>query len=159
MSDLTGSARRVADALGALGMADGVRVMPDSTRTAEEAAAAIGCEVGQIVKSLVFRAVEADAPLLVLVSGADRVDIGKLSVAVGGEVERATGRFVRDRTGFAIGGVAPIGFESPVRTLLDRGLLGHEVVWAAAGTPNSVFAIPPADLVRATSAEVVAVAE
>ena len=132
--------------------------MPDSTRTAEEAAAAIGCSVAQIVKSLVFRAVELDEPVLVLVSGADRVDEGRLGVTIGEAVERATGRFVRDRTGFAIGGVAPVGFETPVRTLIDEGLLGHEVVWAAAGTPNSVFPISPAELVRATGAEVVSVA-
>ena len=158
MTDLTGSARRVADALAALGVAGEVRIMPDSTRTAEEAAAAIGCGVGQIVKSLVFRAVEADAPVLVLVSGADRVDEGRLSAAVGGPVERATGRFVRDRTGFAIGGVPPVGYEAPIRTLLDRGLLVHEVVWAAAGTPHAVFPIGPDDLARVTSAEVVSVA-
>ena len=149
----------MADALEALGMAGGVRVMPASTRTAAEAAAAIGCDVGQIVKSLVFRIVDVDAPVLVMVSGADRVDEGRLAAAVDGPVERATGRFVRDRTGFAIGGVAPVGFASPVRTLLDRGLLGYDVVWAAAGTPNSVFPVQPEDLVRATAADVVAVAE
>ena len=159
MSDLTGSARRVADALQALGVEGEVRVMPDSTRTAEEAAAAIGCAVGQIVKSLVFRVVEVDEPVLVLVSGADRVDEDRLAAAVGGSVERASGRFVRDRTGFAIGGVAPVGYASPIRTLMDDGLLDHEVVWAAAGTPNSVFPVQPGDLVRATSADVVDVAE
>jgi prolyl-tRNA editing enzyme YbaK/EbsC (Cys-tRNA(Pro) deacylase) len=157
VSDLTGSARRVADALAALGVAAEVRVMPDSTRTADEAAAAIGCGVGQIVKSLVFRAVEADEPVLVLVSGADRVDEQRLADALGGPVERATGRFVRERTGFAIGGVSPVGYESPILILLDRGLMEHDVVWAAAGSPHAVFPISPPDLILATAPRVVSV--
>jgi prolyl-tRNA editing enzyme YbaK/EbsC (Cys-tRNA(Pro) deacylase) len=113
--------------------------------------------VAQIVKSLVFRSVVTDEPVLVLVSGADRVDEALLADVVGGEVEQATGKFVRERTGFAIGGVPPVGHNLPLVTYLDRHLLGHSLVWAAAGTPRAVFSIVPADLVRITSAQVVAV--
>ena len=137
-----------------MGIASEIKEMPDSTRSAGEAATAIGCDVAQIVKSLVFRAVDSDAPVLVLASGAVRVDETKLGAAIGEPVEQATGRFVRERTGFAIGGVAPVGHSGPLVTYMDESLLVHEVVWAAAGTPRSVFPIAPEELVRAANAEV-----
>ena len=96
--------------------------------------------------------------MLVLVSGADRVDESRLARVIGEEVERAAGRFVRDRTGYAIGGVPPVGHTQPLVTYLDEHLLDHALVWAAAGTPRAVFSVKPADLVRITSAKVVAVA-
>ena len=154
MEELTGSAARVAEELRRLGLAGEVREMPESTRSAQEAAAAIGCDVAQIVKSLVFRAAERDDPVLVLVPGSVRVDEAKLAEAVGEPVEQATGKFVRDKTGFAIGGVAPVGHSQPVAAYMDEGLLSHEVVWAAAGTPRSVFPIDPHDLQRVTKAKV-----
>ena len=157
MEELSRASARVAEELHRLGAAAEVREMPDSTRTAAEAAAALGCGVAQIVKSLVFRSVVTDEPVLVLVSGADRVDEALLADVVGGEVEQATGKFVRERTGFAIGGVPPVGHTLPLVTYLDRHLLDHSLVWAAAGTPRAVFSIVPADLVRITSAQVVAV--
>jgi prolyl-tRNA editing enzyme YbaK/EbsC (Cys-tRNA(Pro) deacylase)/mannose-6-phosphate isomerase-like protein (cupin superfamily) len=149
---------RVAEELRRLGATAEVREMPESTRTATDAAAAVGCAVAQIVKSLVFRSVVSDEPVLVLVSGADRVDEGLLAQVVGEAVEQATGKFVRERTGYAIGGVPPVGHAQPVVTYLDGHLLDHALVWAAAGTPRAVFSIAPADLVRITSARVVAVA-
>ncbi len=158
MEELSRASARVAEELGRLGATAEVREMPDSTRTAAEAAAALGCGVAQIVKSLVFRSVAGDEPVLVLVSGADRVDEARLAQVVGEEVEQATGKFVRARTGFAIGGVPPVGHTQPIATYLDRHLLDHALVWAAAGTPRAVFPISPADLVRITSARVVAVA-
>jgi prolyl-tRNA editing enzyme YbaK/EbsC (Cys-tRNA(Pro) deacylase) len=132
--------------------------MPESTRSAPEAAAAVGCDVAQIVKSLIFRSVEGDEPVLVLVSGSDRVDETRLSELVGGKVERATAEFVRARTGYAIGGVPPLGHTTPIVTYLDEHLLAHALVWAAAGSPRAVFPIAPADLRRITSATVVDVA-
>jgi prolyl-tRNA editing enzyme YbaK/EbsC (Cys-tRNA(Pro) deacylase) len=132
--------------------------MPQSTRSAQEAAAAVGCDVAQIVKSLIFRSITGDEAVLVLVSGADRVDEARLAEVIGGQVERATADFVRARTGYAIGGVPPLGHTEPVVTLLDEHLLDHALVWAAAGTPRAVFSIDPADLLRITSAKVVAVA-
>ncbi len=155
MEELTGSAARVAEELRRLGLAGGIREMPESTRSAREAAAAIGCDVAQIVKSLVFRAVERDDPVLALVPGSVRLDEGKLAAAVGEPVEQASGKFVRERTGFAIGGVAPVGHSQPITAYMDEGLLSHDVVWAAAGTPRSVFPIDPADLQRVTTAKVV----
>ena len=158
MEELSRSAARVADELDRLGVTSAVRHMPDSTRTAPEAAAAVGCDVAQIVKSLIFRAVASDEAILVLVSGADRVDEARLAGVVGDEVTRASAEFVRARTGFAIGGVPPLGHDAPVATFIDEHLLDHEIVWAAAGTPNAVFPIDPAELARITSARTVAVA-
>lgn len=154
VEELAGSAGRVAEELRRLGIAPDIKEMPESTRSASEAAAAIGCDASEIVKSLVFRAVQSDDPVLVLAPGSTRVDESKLAAAVGEPVEQATGKFVRDRTGFAIGGVAPVGHSRPVVTYMDQSLLDHEVVWAAAGTPRSVFPIAPEDLRRATEAKV-----
>ena len=158
MEELSRGPSRVAEELLRLGVTSAVKEMPESTRTAVEAAAALGCDVAQIVKSLIFRSVAADEALLVLVSGADRVDEPRLAQVVGEQVEKATGNFVRARTGYAIGGVPPVGHSQPLVTYLDEHLLDHALVWAAAGTPRAVFPIKPADLLRITSAKVVAVA-
>jgi prolyl-tRNA editing enzyme YbaK/EbsC (Cys-tRNA(Pro) deacylase) len=129
----------------------GAREFPQGTRTAADAAAAIGCEVGQIVKSLVF--LRDDAPVLVLCSGANTVDEEALGL------EKADAALVRERTGFAIGGVPPVGHAQPIATFAEERLLGLEQVWAAAGTPRAVFGpVSPDELVRATGARVVAVA-
>lgn len=157
MDELSGTASRVADELRRRGVPGKVIEVPESTRSAAEAAAAIGCDIAQIVKSLVFRAVARDEPVLVLASGADRVDEGRLTEIVG-PVEQARAKFVRDRTGFAIGGVPPVGHIAPLATYLDEHLLDHDQVWAAAGTPRAVFPIEPRQLVQVTSAKVVAVA-
>lgn len=124
-------------------------------RTAEEAAEAVSVEVGQIVKSLVFRTVETDRAVLLLVSGANRVDVKKLASVLGEAVERPNADFVRERTGFAIGGVAPLGSTQPIAVYMDETLLGYDVVWAAAGTPFHVFETVPESLRIATDAEVV----
>lgn len=158
MNELSHGATRFASQLDRLGIVCQVREMPESTRSAPEAAAAVGCDVAQIVKSLIFRSVEGDEPVLVLVSGSDRVDETRLSELVGGKVERATAEFVRARTGYAIGGVPPLGHTTPIVTYLDEHLLAHALVWAAAGSPRAVFPIAPADLRRITSATVVDVA-
>ncbi|MCD2189946.1 YbaK/EbsC family protein [Actinomycetospora soli] len=149
----------MASALAAQGMGGRTRELPDSTRTAAEAGAALGCEVGQIVKSLVFRVPSTDAAVLVLASGSTRVDVGKLAAVVGEPVEQATGSFVRERTGFAIGGVAPVGLVSPVTTYVERGVLAWDRVWAAAGSPRTVFDATPSELVDATGGTVVDAAE
>jgi prolyl-tRNA editing enzyme YbaK/EbsC (Cys-tRNA(Pro) deacylase) len=120
---------------------EGVREYPQGARTAADAAAAIGCDVAQIVKSLVFRDA-AGAPVLVLCSGANTVDEAALGVS------RADAAFVREVTGMAIGGVAPYGHPAPLRTLVDEDLLTHEQVWAAAGTPRHVFPLTPRQLVE-----------
>ena len=131
-----------------------VRRFPAGTKTAPDAARAVGCEVGQIVKSLVFMA-DGEA-LLALTSGANRADTAKLAALLGAaEVRRASADEAREATGFAIGGTPPFGFPRPVRVLMDRDLQGYDEVWAAAGTPDSVFRIVPSDLREAAGAEVV----
>lgn len=144
---------RVAAAAAAAGLQIAVRRFAEGTRTAEDAARAVGCDVAQIVKSLVF---EADGkPVIALISGADRLDPIRLASALGAErVERPGGDAVRAATGYAIGGVPPIGHLRPLPILMDRRLLQHAVVWAAAGLPDAVFSIEPHDLLRASGARV-----
>ena len=131
---------------------DGIRVLPDAVTTAAAAAAALGVEVGQIANSLVF---DADgAPLLVLTSGAHRVDTGEVAALIGAErVRRASPEFVREATGQPIGGVAPVGHPAPVRTLVDRDLGRYDEVWAAGGIPHAVFPTTFAELVAVTGGE------
>lgn len=132
--------------------------MPDSTRTAQEAAAALRCEVAQIAKSLVFRGEESGDAVLVIASGADRVDEQRLAEVIGEPVGKADADFVRARTGFGIGGVPPVGHAEQIRTLIEERLLAFEPIWAAAGTPHHVFPVSSDELRRVTGGEVVAVA-
>jgi len=143
---LKASARRVQEALAAQGFAFEVREFPDSTRTSAEAAAAIGCSVAQIAKSLVFRGAQSGKAVLIVASGANRVDPAKAEALLGEAIKRADADFVREATGFAIGGVPPLGHDRPLVTLIDEDLLAFEEVWAAAGTPNAVFRLSPKDL-------------
>jgi prolyl-tRNA editing enzyme YbaK/EbsC (Cys-tRNA(Pro) deacylase) len=154
---LNASMRRVGEALRERDIDAEVRELPDSTRTAPEAAAALGCEVAQIVKSLVFRGEQSGDPVLVLVSGADRVDERLLAQAAGEPIGKAEPDFVRERTGFAIGGVPPFGHDLPV--LFDEALLSHKRVWAAAGDPHSLFCVDPQELARCVRARIVALGE
>lgn len=147
--------QRVLDALRQQGVTVTIREFTASTRTAADAAAAVNAAVGQIVKSLVFRA--DDAPILVLVSGANRVDEPFLGTQLGKTITRASAETVRVATGFAIGGVAPVGHATVLPVYCDRDLLAFPTVWAAAGTPNTVFAIAPDDLCRVTGAQIIAI--
>ncbi len=140
------AAQRVQAALAAKGLDFEVREFPASTRTSAEAAAAIGCAVAQIAKSLIFRAKDSGRPVLVIASGANRVDEKKVSAAVGEKIGRADAAFVRERTGFAIGGVPPLGHLEAPLVVLDEDLQAFEEIWAAAGTPNAVFRLSPGDL-------------
>jgi prolyl-tRNA editing enzyme YbaK/EbsC (Cys-tRNA(Pro) deacylase) len=129
-----------------------------STRTAADAAAAIGCEVAQIAKSLVFRGADSGRAVLIIASGADRVDEKKAAAAAGESIARADADFVREATGFAIGGVPPVGHKSPPVVLIEESLMDLAEIWAAAGTPNAVFRLTPSDLVGLTGGRIVAVA-
>ncbi len=141
------NAERVAAVARELGLEVGLQEFPEGTRTAEDAARAIGVEVGQIVKSLVF-ALDGEV-VMALVSGRNRLDEGRLAdILGGGTVERVDATRVREATGYAIGGVPPFGHPAPLPTAIDEDLLDYDEVWAAAGTPRDVFAIAPADLVR-----------
>jgi len=154
----SGSVQRVQEALRALGGAHEVVDLGRSARTAADAARAVGCRVDQIVKSLVFRLRDSGRALLVVTSGAHRVDEAKVATVVGEALERADADFVRAETGFAIGGVAPVGHVKPILTLVDEHLLAFDEVWAAAGHPNTVFRLTPAELVSMTAGRVVTVA-
>jgi len=138
---LSAKARHVQGTLRALGLDVHVVELAESTRTAAEAASAVGCTVGQIVKSLVFRA--GEGPVLVLASGANYVDEERLAALAGTRIKRARADFVRQHTGYAIGGVAPVGHPQPIPTFVDEDLLQYEEVWAAAGGPFTVFACFP----------------
>jgi len=152
------SAQKVQDALAARGFTNAVVELPDSTRSAAEAAAAVGCEVAQIVKSLVFRAQETGRAVLVLASGAHRVDEKRIAELVGEPIGKADAGFVREQTGYAIGGVPPVGHAREPVTLVDEDLLRLERIWAAAGHPNAVFGLTPPELVAMTGGRVARVA-
>ena len=152
---LSPSAQKVQQALRTLGYELEVVELPDSTRTAVEAAQAVGCQVGQIVKSLIFRAKRSGRPVLVVASGANRVDERLIEALIAEPLGRADADFVRQHTGFAIGGVPPVGHIEPVLTFVDQDLLQYGEIWAAAGTPKAVFRLSPADLVSMTGGQVV----
>ena len=154
MAPLSSSARRVQDALAARGFALEVIELTQPTRSAADAAAALGCQVGQIAKSLVFRGAESDAFVLVIASGANRVDEGKVATLIGERIAKADAAFVRARTGFAIGGVPPLGHAQRPVTVIDADLMRWDEIWAAGGTPNSLFRLTPSDLVALTGGRV-----
>jgi len=146
MSQLSKSAKRVQDFLSGLGGGYEVLELPGSTKTAGDAATSIGCEVAQIAKSLVFMNVRTQEPVLVVASGVNRVDAGKIERSDSVSLIRADGKFVKEATGFAIGGIPPVGHDKPLRTYLDEDLKQYESIWAAAGTPHAVFRLTPEKL-------------
>ncbi len=143
---LQSSAQRVQEALTSLGLSCQVVELPATTRTAQDAAQAIGCTVAQIVKTLVFRGVRTGKPILVLASGANRVSEKRMSEWAAEPIGKADADFVRRHTGFAIGGVPPVGHPAPVETYIDEDLFQYDEIWAAAGTPYAVFRLTPKDL-------------
>lgn len=153
----SGSVERVRAALLAAGHPDTITAAPEGARTAAEAAAAVGCDVAQIIKSLIFRA--GDEAVLVIASGANRVDPAKVAAVVGAPIGRADAAFVRERTGFAIGGVAPVGHLTAPRTLFDQDLLQLDPIWAAAGSPSQVFRTSAQVLLRITGGKLADVRE
>ncbi|WP_291296994.1 YbaK/EbsC family protein [Elioraea sp.] len=154
-----GSVARVRAALAAAGHPDTIRIFPEGTRTAEDAARAVGCDVAAIAKSLVFRTKGSARPVLVIASGADRIDLARVAEEAGGVIERAEGRWVREVTGFAIDGVSPIGHLTPPVVLVDAAVLRLDRVWAAAGSPAHVFETTPERLLALSAGRVADVAE
>jgi Cys-tRNA(Pro) deacylase len=154
---LTPSAQKIQDALHDLGFDLTVIEHAKSTRTAQEAADRIGVTLGQIVKSLIFKGKTSGKPILVLTSGTNRVDEKRIKAYAGEKIERADANFVREVTGYAIGGVPPIAHAKPMETYLDEDLLQYDLIWAAAGTPNAVFELTPNDLQKMTQGKVVGV--
>jgi Cys-tRNA(Pro) deacylase len=154
---LSPSAQKIQDLLHSLGYNYTVIEYADSTRTAQEAADRAGCELGQIVKSLIFKGRETGKPILVLTSGANRVDEKRIREYAGEGIGKADADFVRAVTGYAIGGVPPVGHVQKMETYLDEDFLQYETVWAAAGTPNAIFELKTADLQKMTNAKVLRV--
>ncbi len=150
---------RVREKLDALGLELDITILPEAVRTARAAADALGCEVGQIANSLIFRDLDADRAVLIMCAGDRRVDLDKVHAATGRRLGKADADFVRAATGFAIGGVPPVAHAGALTTLLDRSLQRYAEIWAAAGTPESVFRMSPADLERMTGGAWHAVAE
>ncbi len=144
---------RFVSAAAAAGIVVDVVVHEQSSRTAQEAAAACNCDVAQIVKSLIFRGASSGEPLLLLVSGANRVNEARVAKLIGEALKRPDADYVREVTGFAIGGIPPLGNAQPIKTYIDADLIALDLVWAAAGTPNSVFACDPKELARVARAE------
>ena len=157
MATLTPSAQKVQDVLDRFALGHQVQELERSARSAAEAAAAVGCSVGQIAKSLVFRTEPSNRAVLVICSGSNRVDERKVADAVGETIRKADADFVRDATGFAIGGVPPVGHARPLEVFIDADMLDYPEIWAAAGNPNAVFRLTPAELVKITGGRVVAV--
>lgn len=151
------SAQKVQDALHQTGFTGQVVELENSTRTAAEAAASAGCEIGQIVKSLVFRVQPDGEPVLVLVSGANRVHEKRLGRQLGGPLAKADADYVHEVSGFAIGGIPPVGHKTPLKTYIDEDLLQYDVIWAAAGTSNAVFKLTPQELVSLSGGQVLCV--
>jgi prolyl-tRNA editing enzyme YbaK/EbsC (Cys-tRNA(Pro) deacylase) len=154
---LSSSAQKVQDTLLGLGFAYQVVELSETTRTSVEAAQAVGCEVAQIAKSLIFRTKQTHKPVLVIASGANRVNEKKLKAYLNEAIERPDADFVRQCTGFVIGGVPPVGHATPLETFIDEDLLQYAEIWAAAGTPFAVFKLLPADLPKMTGGQVVTI--
>ena len=157
MLTLSPSAQKIQDLLKSLGYDYTVVEHTESTRTAQEAAERAGCELGQIVKSLIFKGKTTGKPILVLTSGANRVDEKRISEYAGEAISRAEADFVRTVTGFAIGGVPPVGHAQAMETYLDEDFQQYATIWAAAGTPNAIFELKTEDLQKMTSGRIVRV--
>jgi prolyl-tRNA editing enzyme YbaK/EbsC (Cys-tRNA(Pro) deacylase) len=155
--ELSASARKVQETLKTMGFACEVVELPDSTRTAVEAAQAVGCRVEQIVKSLIFKGRQSGKPVLVIASGPNRVNEKRVGELLGEPIEKANADFVRQHTGFAVGGVPPVGHLEPLQTFIDEDLLQYSEIWAAAGTPHAVFCLTPKDLIAMTGGEIVSI--
>jgi prolyl-tRNA editing enzyme YbaK/EbsC (Cys-tRNA(Pro) deacylase) len=154
---LSSSAQRVQEAIRQRGLALEVIELPQSTRTAVEAAQAVGCEVAQIVKSLIFKAKRSERPILVIASGANRVNEKVIETLIGEPLGKADADFVHQQTGFVIGGVPPVGHVQPIQTFIDEDLLQYDEIWAAAGTPHAVFKLTPQILIELCGGQVISI--
>jgi len=151
------SAQKVQDTLIELGFANTIIELPNSTRTAVEAAQAVGCDVAQIAKSLIFKTKRTQRPVLVIAGGSNRVNEKKMRAVIGEKLGKPDADFVRQHTGFVIGGVPPVGHATRLETYIDEDLLQHETIWAAGGNPCALFQLTPAELVAMTGGQVLAV--
>lgn len=156
-SNLSKSAEKVQKVLNEFGFELNVMELSDSTRTAQEAANTIGCEVNQIAKSLIFKGKTSQKPILIVASGTNRVNEKAIKAYIGEKLEKADADFVLEHTGFAIGGIPPIGHKNSITTLIDEDLLQYEEIWAAAGTPHAVFKLTPKILAEITKGDIISI--
>lgn len=156
-SNLSPSAKRVQETLRELGFHNEILEFQIPTRTSADAAQAVGCEVGQIAKSIVFRTVKTNRPVLVIASGPNRINEKRIEEKISEPIGKADADFVRQRTGFVIGGVPPVGHSEKMEIFIDEDLLKYEEIWAAAGTPNAVFKLTPSELIKMTGGQVISV--
>lgn len=156
-SVLSKSAEKVQNVLNEFGFELNVLELPDSTRTAQEAANTIGCKVSQIAKSLIFKGKTSQKPILIVASGTNRVNEKVIKTHLGEKLKKADADFVLEHTGFAIGGIPPIGHKNLITTLIDEDLLQYEEIWAAAGTPHAVFKLTPKVLVEITKGPIISI--
>ena len=154
---LSSSAKKVLEVLKVLGLELQVVELQETTRTSADAARAVGCEVGQIAKSLVFRGQKTQRPILVIASGSNRVNEKRVGELISEPLGKADADFVRQKTGFVIGGIPPVGHAEKLEVFIDEDLLRYSEIWAAAGTPNAVFRLTPSDLVRMTEGRVIGI--
>jgi len=154
---LSSSAKKVQEVLKVLGLELQVVELQETTRTSADAARAVGCEVGQIAKSLVFRGQKTQRPILVIASGSNRVNEKRVGELISEPLGKADADFVRQKTGFVIGGIPPVGHAEKLEVFIDEDLLRYSEIWAAAGTPNAVFRLTPSDLVRMTEGRVIGI--
>lgn len=157
MAEVSKQAEGFQQKLKGMGSDRKVKELPDSARTAQEAADAIGCEIAQIAKSIIFKLQQSGEPLLVIASGVNRIDEQKIEQLAGDAPGKADAKFVSAHTGYVIGGVPPMGHAEPIRTLIDEDLLQYDTIWAAAGHPKAVFELTPEELTQLTQANVVQV--
>ncbi|MDC0610724.1 YbaK/EbsC family protein [Vibrio sp.] len=157
--ELKSSAQKVQDFLAQHGQAFQVKQLTSSTRTAAEAAESIGCSIGQIAKSLIFKNKKSEEPVLIVASGSNMVDVRKVEKALGVKLSKPDADYVREHVGYAIGGVPPVAHKTKLFTVLDPDLKAHDEIWAAAGTPNSMFALKPSDLDALTEGQWVELAK
>ncbi len=155
--DLSPGAKRVQETLRELGFDNEIFEFQTTTRTSAEAAQAVGCEVGQIAKSIVFRAMRTGRPVLVIASGPNRINEKRIEEKISEPVGKADAEFVRQKTGFVIGGVPPVGHTEKMEIFIDEDLLKYEEIWAAAGTPRAVFKLTPSELIRMTGGQIISV--
>jgi prolyl-tRNA editing enzyme YbaK/EbsC (Cys-tRNA(Pro) deacylase) len=156
-NELSPNARRVQEVLDGWGLNQRVKEMQQTTRSAQDAAKAVGCEVGQIAKSLVFKGATSRQAILVITSGANRVNEGALAGLMAEPIFKADADFVREQAGYAIGGVPPVGHTHPLAVFIDEDLLHYPLIWAAAGSPQAVFHLTPQELLRITGGRVICV--
>jgi len=154
---LSSSAKKVQEVLKVLGLELQVVELQETTRTSADAARAVGCEVGQIAKSLLFRGQKTQRPILVIASGSNRVNEKRVGELISEPLGKADADFVRQKTGFVIGGVPPVGHAEKLEVFIDEDLLRYSEIWAAAGTPNAIFRLTPSDLVRMTEGRVIGI--